>query len=99
MNDSFQPRFEETAKNIESILDSKDDFRMDYMGISHVIVLEVTPISAFKDKAGMSYEEFKTTYPNFVNWIEENGWTYSKDRDTSLMKQKRKQAAIETGVR
>ena len=75
--------FEELGIAMEQCLDAEDDVRLDYTGNTHVIVMEVTPLKAFTDRKGMTYDEFKSVYPNFVYWIESNGWVYDESKDTN----------------
>lgn len=71
-------------------LNPKEEFKADIAGPNHILSIEAQPISAFGEKPGMTYEEFKEQYPNFVAWIESNGWTYSEDNDNSLKNEQEK---------
>lgn len=67
---------------------TKEELYETFPSSTHVITIEAQPLSAFADKQGMTYEDFKEAYPNLTTWIEDNGWTYNEEQDKSLKGEK-----------
>lgn len=67
-------------------LPANKEYQVEIETGDHAISIEALPYTAFKVKdQGMGYEKFKREYPSLVNWIESNGWVYSREHDGSIV--------------